>query len=162
MALSGCSIGGGSNDNNGDKPDRLTADDVRKGLSEENVIRGWLTALKLGDYRAAGEFFARDALIEQSTRYHLHTRREAIAFNLSLPCRADLTKIVDEGKRSLATFRLKDGPGGPCSGIAKVRVLIRGGRFYEWVQLPIPPPDAEPEPEPEPGPQNTSPAPQPA
>jgi hypothetical protein len=156
--LSGCSVGGGSNDSEGDAREPTTARDIRKGLTEENVIRGWLTALKLGDYRAAGDFFARDALIQQTQRYRLHTRREAIAFNLSLPCRADLTDLVDEGRRSLATFRLRDGPGGPCSGVAKVRVLIREGRFYEWVQLPIVPPDAEPEPGPDRAPPSGQPA----
>jgi hypothetical protein len=165
LTLSGCSLGGGStkdDDESSAKPDRITEKEHRRSLTDENVVRGWLTALKLGDYRAAGDFFARDALIQQSRRYRLHTRSQAIAFNLSLPCRADLTKIVDEGARSLATFKLKDGPGGPCDGIAKVRVLVREGRFREWVQLPIPPPDGTPAPEPEPGPDGRPPPSQPA
>src|SRR5262245_36135485 len=107
--LSGCSISGGSSkDKDAGTPQRITEPQHRRSLTDENVVRGWLTALKLGDYRAAADFFASDALIQQSRRYRLHTRSQALAFNLSLPCRADLTKIVDEGDRSLATFKLKD------------------------------------------------------
>jgi hypothetical protein len=36
----------------------------------------------------------------------------------------------------LATFKLRKGPGGPCSGLVKVRYTIEKGKFTEWRQLP--------------------------
>lgn len=104
---------------------------------ERRVIRGWLLALQRDDYDGAAYFFARNALIDQGDPYRLHGQAEARIFNASLPCRADLAGVKDEpGPRSLASFRLRAGPGGPCSGIVKVRFTIRKGKFTEWRQLP--------------------------
>ena len=41
----------------------------------------------------------------------LRDRAAAIAFNRSLPCRADLTDVDDEGATTLAAFRLREGRG---------------------------------------------------
>lgn len=109
---------------------------------EKRVIRGWLLALGRDDYAGAADFFARGALIDQGQPYRLRGPAAARIFNASLPCRADLAGVDDEpGPRSLASFRLREGPGGPCSGIVKVRFTIREGKFTEWLQLP-----EEPEP----------------
>jgi hypothetical protein len=109
---------------------------------EKRVIRGWLLALGRDDCAGAAEFFARGALIDQGEPYRLRSRAAARIFNASLPCRAALAGVEDEpGPRSLASFRLRAGPGGPCSGIVKVRFTIREGKFTEWLQLP-----EEPEP----------------
>jgi hypothetical protein len=101
-----------------------------------DVIRGWLAALNAGDYVAAGSYFAKDALIEQSGAYRLHTQDEAEEFNRELPCRADLGEVKDEGKTSVAVFHLRAGPGGPCHGSTRVRFTIKKGHFKEWRQLP--------------------------
>jgi hypothetical protein len=104
---------------------------------EERVIRGWLLALQRDDYDGAAYYFARGALIDQGEPYRLRGRSAARIFNASLPCRADLAGVQDEpGPRSLASFRLRAGPGGPCSGIVKVRFTIRKGKFTAWRQLP--------------------------
>jgi hypothetical protein len=109
---------------------------------EKRVIRGWLLALQRDDYEGAARFFAPHALIDQGDPYRLDGLSDAKIFNASLPCRADLAGVEDEpGPRSLASFRLRKGPGGPCSGIVKVRFTIRKGRFTVWRQLP-----EEPEP----------------
>jgi hypothetical protein len=51
--------------------------------------------------------------------------------------------VQDEpGPKTLASFRLREGPGGPCSGIVKVRYTIRRGKFTEWHQLPEEPESA--------------------
>jgi hypothetical protein len=42
---------------------------------------------------------------------------------------------VDEGERVLATFRLRDGPGGSCDGFVRVRFAFRDDRFSEFRQL---------------------------
>ena len=112
-----------------EKPDPLRSYDGR-------VIRGWLLALERQDYEQAAHYFAPDALIDQGRPYRLRTPKEALGFNASLPCRADLVRLQGEGAHVLATFRLRTGPGGPCSGRVRVRYTIRKGKFTEWRQLP--------------------------
>jgi hypothetical protein len=112
-----------------DKPDPLHTYDGR-------VIRGWLLALERQDYEQAAYYFAPNALIDQGRPYRLRTKSDAFAFNASLPCRADLIRLKGGGAHVLATFRLRTGPGGPCSGLVKVRYTIRKGKFTEWRQLP--------------------------
>jgi len=108
------------------------------------LIRGWSRALNRGDYPRAASYFAHDALIEQAHRFRLPSRMAAIIFNRGLPCRADITRIEDQGATTLAAFRLRRGPGGPCEGRARVRFKIRRGKFTEWRQLPeLPPPPGD-------------------
>jgi hypothetical protein len=119
---------------------------VQRGAEyEKRVIRGWLLALGRDDYSEAAGYFADGALIDQGEPYRLRSPAAARIFNASLPCRADLAGVEDEaGPRSLASFRLREGPGGPCSGIVKVRFTIRKGKFTEWRQLPEEPEPAGP------------------
>jgi hypothetical protein len=114
-----------------DKPDPLHSYDGR-------VIRGWLLSLERQDYEQAAYYFAPNALIDQGHPYRLKTKSDALAFNAGLPCRADLIRLKGGGVHVLATFRLRAGPGGPCSGLVKVRYTIRKGKFTEWRQLEEP------------------------
>ena len=100
------------------------------------VIRGWLLSLERYDYEQAAYYFAPGALIDQGRPYRLRTPEQAIGFNASLPCRADLVRLRGGGAHVLATFRIRAGPGGGCSGLVKVRYTIRKGKFTEWRQLP--------------------------
>jgi hypothetical protein len=104
------------------------------------VIRGWLLSLERMDYTQAAYYFAPNILIDQGHPYRLRTKAQAFAFNASLPCRADLVRLEGGGHAHhvLATFRLRTGPGGACSGLLKVRYTIRAGKFTEWRQLPRP------------------------
>ena len=122
-ALAGC------NDSPPDRPDPLHSYDGR-------VIRGWLLSLERQDYEQAAYYFAPNALIDQGHPFRLHTKDDAVGFNASLPCRADLIDLKGRGAHVLATFRLREGPGGGCSGLVKVRYTIRKGKFTEWRQLP--------------------------
>ena len=127
LALTGCSS---SSDDPVEKPDPLHTYNGR-------VIRGWLLSLERHDYEQAAYYFAPNALIDQGRPYRLHSESEAAAFNASLPCSADLVRLRNEGhRRVLATFSLKEGPGGRCSGTVKVRYTIVEGKFTEWRQLP--------------------------
>jgi hypothetical protein len=121
-----------------EKPDPLHSYDGR-------VIRGWLLALERQDYEQAAYYFAPNALIDQGRPYRLRTKSDAFAFNASLPCRADLVRLKGGGAHVLATFRLREGPGGRCSGLERVRYTIRKGKFTAWRQL------LDPEGEPAPG-----------
>ena len=102
---------------------------------EGRVIRGWLLSLERQDYAQAAYYFAPNALIDQGRPFRLRTESEAAAFNASLPCRADLVRLKKDGRRRvLATFSLKEGPGGDCTGSVEVRYTIVKGKFTEWRQ----------------------------
>lgn len=104
------------------------------------VIRGWLLSLERQDYEQAAYYFAPHALIDQGKPYRLDSKSDAFAFNAGLPCRADLIRLMGGGHAHhvLATFRLRKGPGGPCSGLVMVRYTIREGKFTAWRQLQEP------------------------
>jgi hypothetical protein len=127
LALAGCDSG---SDPPAGKPDPLHSYNGR-------VIRGWLLSLEREDYGQAAYYFAPNALIDQGHPYRLKNASEAFAFNASLPCRADLIRMAGGGHAHhvLATFRLRRGPGGSCSGLVRVRYTIRKGKFTEWRQL---------------------------
>jgi hypothetical protein len=103
--------------------------------TDKEAIRGWIAALNAGDYVAAASYFAKGAVVQQTREFRLRTREQAEEFNQSLPCRADLRDTKDEGKTTLAAFRLRAGPGGPCHGRVRVRFTIAHGKFKEWRQL---------------------------
>jgi hypothetical protein len=138
LALAGC-------ETEGSRPEPLPPPEQRGAEYEKRVIRGWLLALQRDDYTGAADFFARGALIDQGEPYRLRGPAAARIFNASLPCRAALAGVEDEpGPKSLASFQLREGPGGPCSGIVKVRFTIRSGKFTEWRQLPVEPEETGP------------------
>jgi hypothetical protein len=110
-------------------------------LADEAVVRLWTKALYEGRYRRAAGFFAPRAIVQQGYTRVLRTRKEAIAFNRSLTCRATVGSIHHEKNRVLLVrFNLGPGPGGGCSdgGTARVRFFIRGGLIETWHQLPEP------------------------
>ena len=128
LAVAGCS---------GDSPDPPAKPDPLHSYNGR-VIRGWLLSLERMDYTQAAYYFAPNALIDQGHPYRLKSRSEALQFNASLPCRADLIALRGGGHAShvLATFRLRRGPGGKCSGLTRVRYTIENGKFTAWRQLP--------------------------
>jgi hypothetical protein len=131
-ALGGCDL------SSSDDPEPATSAAPRVGhySYEARVIRGWLLALERMDYDGAAYYFAPGAIIDQGDPYRLHDQADARAFNAALPCRADLVDLRHERGKVLASFRLRRGPGGDCSGVVKVRYTIRNGKFTEWRQLP--------------------------
>ena len=142
-ALSGCDAGDGDADEReAARPPATEREGTRTRSDEGRLIRDWLGALNRGDYDHAATFFVPGALIDQGIPYRLRDRAAARRWNSALPCRADLIKVEDEGAKVLASFRLRAGPGGRCTGIVKVRFAFRDGRFSEFVQLP----GEEPEP----------------
>jgi len=109
--------------------------------SADDVIRGWNKAVNAGEHERAADLFAIDAVVEQAgVELRLRTREDAIEFNDSLPCRADITEIEPEGDATVADFDLREGPDGGCrdGGRAAVKFVIRGGKIREWRQLPPP------------------------
>ncbi|MGI9081100.1 MAG: nuclear transport factor 2 family protein [Thermoleophilaceae bacterium] len=149
LALAGCSLTGGEDpESPGDgtkKPGVRTAppSDARPKADEPEEagpIRAWNAALNAGEFEKAASYFAAGAIVEQIDEIRLRDRRAAIAFNMSLPCRAEVTDVDDEGRTTLVAFRLRPGRGGACrgGGIARVRFRVREGKFREWRQLTAP------------------------
>jgi hypothetical protein len=135
IAIAGC--GGGSSDR--PAPKRDTRSDSPTGLSDARIIRAWVEAIDRADYETAASFFAPGAIVQQAEVFRLPDHRAALAFNRSLPCKADLTKVKDEGRTTLGTFKLRVGPAGQkagCDSTVRVRFRLRKGRFKEWRQLP--------------------------
>ncbi len=134
IAVAGC------NSDTEEQPDRAKEQPAR-----EKAIRAWSKAVNAERYRVAASFFAKGAIVEQGREFVLRDRSAAIFFNSSLPCKADVTDVDDEGETLIAAFRLRSGPGGGCSGSARVRFRFKRGKFSEWRQLPerdAPPADA--------------------
>jgi hypothetical protein len=108
-------------------------------LPGESVVRGWTEALYNGQYERAANYFARGAIVQQSETVVLTTHIKALAFNLSLPCRAKVTGVKQEPRGVLlASFKLFPGRGGGCArgGTARVRFFVRHGKIESWRQLP--------------------------
>ena len=151
LALGACSLGGSEAENRGEgaaagqdeqedrEPAAPPADArPRAGEPEEaEQIRAWSIANNAGQFDRAASYFAPNALIEQVTESRLPDREAAIAFNKSLPCRADVTDVEAEGDSFVAAFELSAGRGGgrACGGNARVRFRFRDGKFSEWRQL---------------------------
>jgi hypothetical protein len=129
VAVAGC----GGSDKPGPPPP------AHKALPGESVVRGWTEALYKGQYERAANYFARGAIVQQSQTVVLTTHIKALAFNLSLPCRATVTGVKQEPRGVLlASFKLFPGRGGLCAkgGTARVRFFIRHGKIESWRQLP--------------------------
>jgi hypothetical protein len=107
-----------------------------RAASHERAVRDWSRALNAEMYGRAAGFFIRGVIIDQGREIQLITRAQILDFNQGLPCKADVTRVVEEKRDTLAYFRLKRGPGGPCHGRARVRFTFYGGKFSQWRQLP--------------------------
>ena len=139
VALAGC--GGEDEPRLGEGSDAAPQGGPAPGQgSDERVIREWNTAVNSGEYERAADLFERGAVVEQLGEVELATRADAIAFNRSLPCRADVTDVEEQGGATVAAFSLREGRSGGCEegGTARVRFVIREGLIREWRQLPEP------------------------
>lgn len=153
LTAGGCSLGG---DDEGDKAaggggaatatgPEMPGGKVKPGEPPEAAaIRGWSDALNARKFDRAASYFARDAIVEQGQPIRLSDRSAAVAFNKSLPCRATVTDVKDEGRTVVAAFRLRPGrgPKRTCDSSARVRFKFSGNKFTEWRQLVEP--DAAP------------------
>jgi len=142
LAIGAAGCGGGSGDGDDGKTDgsKPTPPPGRE-ASAEDVIRGWNKAVNAGEHERAADLFAIDAVVEQAgVEIRLRTRADAVDFNDSLPCRAEVTEIEPEGDASVVDFDLREGADGGCpdGGRAAVRFVIRDGKIREWRQLPPP------------------------
>ncbi len=104
------------------------------------VIEGWTKALASGDERAAAGYFAIPSTAENGTLLtKIESRADAIAFNRSLPCGAEVVSARTTGELTTATFLLTDRPGGDCGAgagaTASTSFEIRDGKIVEWRRI---------------------------
>ena len=108
-----------------------------------NVIDEWAKTLAAGDIEGAAAFFATPSVAENGILYEIRDEDDALRFNASLPCGAELIGAETEGEFTTATFRLKERPGpGVCGdgvgGTAQTAFVIEGSKIVEWRRVGLP------------------------
>ncbi len=135
-----------------DKPEAIrTASEApaAEPRSDEEVIHAWAAALTDGDTEAAAALFALPSVAENGAlEIEIQNREDAVAFNESLPCGAELVRAEAENKLTIATFQLTERPGpGECGlgadGTAQTAFEIEDGKIVEWRRVVV---DADLEP----------------
>jgi hypothetical protein len=138
IAFSGC--GDGSSPTGETTPGDATAE---ADAGDLEVIEGWSRALSEGDLEGAADYFALPSTAENGpVLVDIETREDAIAFNDSLPCGAEVVSAQTTGDFTAATFRLSDRPGGDCGdgagGRASTSFEIEDGKIVEWRRIDSP------------------------
>jgi hypothetical protein len=105
------------------------------------VINAWLRALRQGQVTRAAHYFALPSKFQNATPVlTIHSERERIAVNLSLPCGAKATAMGGAGPYTIVTFKLTKRPGGDCGtgvgGSARGAIRVTRGKIKEWYRLP--------------------------
>ena len=134
--------GGDDGDSETEIPGDANPADVR-------VIDEWVSTLAAGDVEGAAEFFAIPSTAENGFTVQIESFRDAVRFNASLPCGAELIRAVTEGEFTTATFRLIERPGpGICGDgtgeTAQTSFVIEDELIIEWRRVGLP---GEPSPE---------------
>lgn len=110
--------------------------------SDEEVIDNWAKALTDGDTDAAAEYFALPSVAENGILIDIKNRDDAVLFNESLPCGAELENAETDGEFTTASFRLTSRPGSPeCPGegaTAQTTFVIEDGLIQEWRRADVP------------------------
>jgi hypothetical protein len=126
-------------------PDRATGPATKEA---RQVITAWLRALRHGDVERAARYFALPSKFQNATPVlTVHTKRERIAINLSLPCGAKARKMGAAGAYTIVTFELTKRPGADCGtgvgGTARGAIRVERRHIKEWYRLPDEPSDLD-------------------
>jgi hypothetical protein len=112
--------------------------------ADVEVITSWLEALSEGDTEGAARYFAIPSFAENGPRFDIRSLADAVAFNETLPCGAELLSAETVGVFTTATFRLLERPGGDCGagtgGEASTSFVIEDRHIVEWRRLGTEPP----------------------
>ena len=113
------------------------------------VIEDWSRTLSDGDVEGAAGYFAVPSTAENGgLRIDIRSSHDAIAFNESLPCGAEVIAADTDGDVTTATFRLADRPGGDCGsgagGEAATAFRIEDGEIVDWQRVGVAGGGAEP------------------
>ena len=112
-------------------------------LSPAAIVRAWSAALNTNHNAAAAKLFAPNARILQGPLdVRLTSPQLATAFNASLPCAGEITRITLNGDRATATFVLGHRPRHTCTAArgekAAALFVVRAGKIVLWEQVPVP------------------------
>jgi hypothetical protein len=108
------------------------------------VIEAWSSTLREGDVDGAAELFALPSEAQNGPiAVEISDHADAVRFNESLPCGAELVRAVDHAGLVIATFRLTERPGaGRCGDgtgeLARTAFQIVDGEIAEWLRIPGP------------------------
>ncbi len=134
LALSAC-----GDDNNNTSDATISTATTEGDQDDVQVIRDWSEALTEGDTKAAAEFFALPSVAENGVAIKIEARDDAVLFNESLPCGAELESTEADGDLITATFRLDTRPGvAECPGdgdTAMTSFKIEDGLIVEWIRV---------------------------
>jgi limonene-1,2-epoxide hydrolase len=113
------------------------------------VIAAWVDTLREGDVEGAAELFAiPSTAVNGGLMLRIRSTADAVAFNESLPCGAELIRAESMGETITATFRLTERPGpGRCGDgtgqLAQTAFEITDGKIVEWRRVGESAPKAE-------------------
>jgi hypothetical protein len=111
--------------------------------ADVRVIDEWVRTLATGDVEGAARFFAIPSVAENGILLQIEDFEDAVRFNASLPCGAELIGAETEGEFTTATFRLIERPGpGTCGdgtgGTAETAFVIEDEKIVEWRRVDLP------------------------
>ncbi len=117
-----------------------TADTDAADPEDLAVIEDWSRTLSEGDVEGAASYFATPSTAENGpVRIEIETLEDAVAFNRTLPCGAEVISAQTVGEFTSATFRLSERPGGGCGsgvgGTASTSFVIEGDEIVEWRRI---------------------------
>ena len=113
------------------------------------VIAAWVDTLREGDVEGAAEYFAIPSIaVNGGLMLRIHSLEDAVEFNESLPCGAELLRAEGVGETITATFRLTERPGPWACGegtgqLAQTAFRIEDGEIVEWRRVGENTPKAE-------------------
>lgn len=136
LAVTGCSEGDGTTPS-AERTDGAAPDVAAADPEDVAVITGWVDTLAVGDVEGAARYFALPSIAENGPLViRIRSLEDAVAFNESLPCGAELSSAETAGDFTAATFRLLERPGGDCGsgtgGTAATSFVIEDGKIVEW------------------------------
>jgi hypothetical protein len=116
--------------------------------ADRHVINDWLRALRSGNVKRAAHYFALPSKFQNATPVlTVHSEKERIAINVSLPCGAVATEMGGAGVYTIVTFRLTERRGGNCGtgvgGKARGAIRVERRHIKEWYRLPDEPGGAQ-------------------
>jgi hypothetical protein len=111
--------------------------------ADVRVIEEWVSTLAAGDAEGAAELFALPSVAENGILLQIEDFQDAVRFNASLPCGAELIEAETQGEFTTATFRLTERPGpGTCGdgvgGTAQTAFVIEDDLIVEWRRVGLP------------------------
>ena len=129
----------------GDEPPAEPATDIPGDAdpADVQVIDEWAKTLAAGDIEGAAEFFAIPSVAENGILIEIEDENDALRFNASLPCGAELIGAETQGEFTTATFRLIERPGpGVCGSgtgeTAQTTFVIEDEKIVEWRRVGLP------------------------